>query len=148
MNLASSSIFLAVLLCASVPSVLSADGSCEITCDNSDLCLGAGIGNDPPVCLREMESNLKSALAMVDRLQQEVNATRAEFDAFKAQQAVCGVYHDLFSCILGHKPDARRQDCKSGGSTCSNLDRHHHHNNNNDNSSSSNNDNKNNNRVV
>jgi hypothetical protein len=100
------SIFLAVLLYALSRSALSADESCEVVCDNSDLCLGAGSGNFHSVCLREMESKLKAALAMVDELLQEVDTTRAEFVTFKTQEAVCGVYHDLFSCISGHTPDS------------------------------------------
>jgi hypothetical protein len=77
-----------VLLCAMIPHVLGASGSCEVTCDGSDLCLGTSSGDDIPVCLREMESKLKAVLGMVDELLQELNSTRDEFNAFKVQQSV------------------------------------------------------------
>jgi hypothetical protein len=106
MNPFSLSIWLGLLF-TTVHSVLSADESCEVICENSDLCLGAGSGDFHSVCLREMESKLKAALAMVDELLQEIDTTRTEFDTFKVQQAVCGFNSDLLSCILGHSSDSR-----------------------------------------
>ncbi len=78
-----------MLLCASVPSVLVADGSCEVTCNNSDFCLGPGSGNDSHVCLRELNDKLIAFLAKVDGLMQEANSTRGQLHAFKTEQAVC-----------------------------------------------------------
>ncbi len=55
MNLLSFSIWLAVLLFASVHSVMEAGGSCKVKCDDADLCMGPGSGNAPPVCLGELQ---------------------------------------------------------------------------------------------
>ncbi len=82
------SLCLVVLLYALPPSALGAGESCELMCDDSDLCLLSGSVDDPFVCLRKMENKLKAVLGKVDELMQEINATRAEFDAFKTQQAV------------------------------------------------------------
>jgi hypothetical protein len=41
------------------------------------------------ISLREMNDKLNAVLGKVSTLEQDLNATRAEFDAFKAQQAVC-----------------------------------------------------------
>ncbi len=55
MNPVPVSLLLAVLLLASILSVIGAGGSCKVKCDDSDVCMGPASGSAPPVCLRELQ---------------------------------------------------------------------------------------------
>ena len=55
MNRVFLSLWLAVLLCASVSFVLGAGGSCKVKCDDADVCMGSASGDAAPVCLGELQ---------------------------------------------------------------------------------------------